>query len=783
MKKNKPEKSGPKPGPKPGAKHGSKSGLPRAGEDEWRRSDPNAELEAQRYDDPIPSRTLITEVLAAAAGPLTLDELIGHFGLRKLSQQTAIERRLLAMLRDGEIVQNRNAAFGPATQMNIVVGHVQAHRDGFGFLIRDDGEPDVFLPPRQMRELMNGDRVSVRITGSDYKGRPEGAVAEVLERSTREIVGRLHIDQGVSYVIPDNPRVQQDLLIPEDARNGAVHGQMVVAEIVALPGKRTLPVGRVVEIMGEHLAPGMEIEAAIRSHSLPYRWPAEVEAQVARLPDEVRRDSWGDRVDLTELPLVTIDGADARDFDDAVHARPMRGGGWLLYVAIADVSAYVEADTALDAEAALRGNSVYFPQQVLPMLPEKLSNGLCSLNPQVDRLSMVCEMRVQADGEVVKSRFYEAVIRSHARLIYDDVAAMLAEPNGELAQRHAALLPQLQQLRAVFEALFAAREKRGAIDFETNETRIIFGSGRKIEQIVPVTRNIAHRMIEECMVAANVQAALRVSRFKLPAPYRIHETPDGMKIQTLREFLLERGLKLGGGDKPTSLDYAALSARAATRPDRSLIQTVILRSLMQARYAADNVGHFGLALEHYAHFTSPIRRYPDLLLHRALKHSLKSRTSKGFRYSSADIERLSAHCSMTERRADDATRDVVTWLKCEYMGDRVGEVHPGTITGVAPFGLFVEIDKLYVDGMIHVSQLRNDYYRYESRHHRLIGDRSGRAYNLGDRVTVRVTRVNLDERKIELEWVETGGSPAVQGAGSDLPSSKSGHKSKRKKSK
>jgi ribonuclease R len=719
---------------------------------DWRDKDPDREGEKARYADPIPSRTLILKLLAEHAGPLTLDELIHQLGLRRLDQQGALEKRLGAMVREGQIVQNRRGAYGPVTQMNAIAGRVQAHRDGFGFLIPDQGGADVFLPPRQMRSLMNGDRVLVRVTGQDFKGRPEGSLVEVLERGSRELVGRLHVEQGVAYVIPDNPRVQQDLLIPPDARAGAKHGQMVVAEIIAPPGHRTLPVGKVREILGEHLAPGMEIEAAIRAHGLPHVFPDEVEREAEAIPATVQAHQIDGRVDLRQLPLVTIDGIDARDFDDAVCCKPQRGG-WTLWVAIADVSAYVQPGSPLDREAAERGNSVYFPQRVIPMLPEKLSNGLCSLNPDVDRLCMVCEMQVAADGEVQKSRFYEAVMRSHARLVYEDVAAILDRPEGPEAQKVPELLPHLQALDAVYSALFQARERRGAIDFETTETRIVFDGERKIDRIVPVQRNRAHRLIEECMIAANVQAALLVEDKKIAAPYRIHEKPDALKVQTLREFLAERGLLLSGGSEPQAIDYARLMTRAKNRPDQSLIQTILLRSLMQARYSADNAGHFGLALTHYAHFTSPIRRYPDLLLHRAIKHVLQRRKPEKFSYSHEGIEKHSAHCSMTERRADEATRDVTTWLKCEYMSSRVGEEHEGLVSSVAPFGLFVELAGLYVEGLVHVSNLRNDYYQYEARHHRLIGENSGAVYNLGDRVRVRVTRVNLDERKIDLELV------------------------------
>lgn len=746
-----------------------KNNKPSSNNNDWRKQDPAYARESERYADPIPSRQLILDRLAEHAGPLTVDELIGAFGLAKLDQQSALEKRLAAMVREGQLVQNRVGAFGPLAQMNAVAGTVQAHRDGFGFLIPDTGPPDIFLPPRQMRELMNGDRALVRVTGTDFKGRPEGSVVEVLTRASRQIVGRLHIDQGVAYVIPDNPRVQQDLLIPPDARGDAKHGQMVVAEITAPPGHRTLPVGRVIEVMGEHLAPGMEIEAAIRTHGLPHVFPSAVEHEAAAIPDTVQPSQIEGRIDLRKLGLVTIDGADARDFDDAVHAKVIKrgmlggGGGWTLTVAIADVAAYVRPNSALDKEGENRGNSVYFPSRVIPMLPEKLSNGLCSLNPHVDRLCMVCEMRVDPEGEVTKSRFFEGVMRSDARLIYDDVAAVL---EGKESSVPPAVVPALKVLSDCFDALHKARERRGAIDFESNETKIVFGANRKIEKIVPVQRNRAHRLIEECMIAANVEAAKFVAKHKLPSPYRVHEKPDAMKVQALREFLQAQGLKLGGPDRPEAMDYAKLMTRVKDSPSRGLIQTVMLRSLMQARYSAANNGHFGLALTHYAHFTSPIRRYPDLLLHRALKHLIQRKKNAEFIYTEADIERLGAHCSTTERRADEATRDAVTWLKCEYMSDHVGEVFDGVVSGVASFGLFVELSGLYVDGLVHVSSLSNDYYQFEQRHHRLIGDRSGRVYNLGDLVRVRVTRVNLDERKIDLEIVEKRGdksSSAIKG--------------------
>ncbi|ULQ45756.1 ribonuclease R [Flagellatimonas centrodinii] len=756
------------------------SRTPRGGAPAWQAADQAFEAEQQRYEDPIPSRQLILEVLGAADGPMTVDELIGHFGLGKLSQQDALGKRLGAMTRDAQVAQNRRGAFGPVTSMHLIPGTVQAHRDGFGFLVPDAGGGDLFLPPRQMRELMNGDRVLVRPGVQDERGRTEGIVVEVLERASRSIVGRLHVDQGIAYVIPDHPRIQHDLLIPEDALAGAEHGQMVMADIIEPPGRRTLPVGRVTEILGDHLAPGMEIAVAVRAHNLPHQWPEAVEREVAAIPDTVRPQDCEGRVDLRDLPLATIDGADARDFDDAVYARKTPTG-WRLWVAIADVSAYVVPGTALDREAFERGNSVYFPRQVIPMLPEKLSNGLCSLNPQVDRLCMVCEMRVLADGEVAQSRFYRAVMRSHARLIYDDVAAALAQPDGAAAQAMGPLMEPLQTLSGMFDALFSARQRRGAIDFDSTETKIVFSEARKIEAIVPVTRNRAHRMIEECMIAANVEAGRYIEKTKLPTLYRIHQKPDPLKVQTLRDLLAVRGLKLGGGAEPEASDYAAMLASAQGREDTQVLQTLMLRSLMQARYEPGNAGHFGLALTHYAHFTSPIRRYPDLLLHRGIAHAIERRKVADFAYSEQEMTAAGAHCSMTERRADEATRDVATWLKCEFMRHRVGEEFDGTVTSVASFGLFVELDGLYIDGLVHVSNLRNDYYEFDPARQRLVGSRSKQTYALGQPVRIKVVRVNLDERKIDLELLPmAGGSSDVKLDKEQSRPSPRGNKRKRK---
>ncbi|MGB5338753.1 MAG: ribonuclease R, partial [Gammaproteobacteria bacterium] len=527
-------------------------------------------------------------------------------------------------------------------------------------------------------------------------------------------------------------------------------GQIVTIALIEQPGKHTPPVGRVVEVLGDHMAPGMEIDIAIRSNSVPEAWPPEVEDAIGGFSTDVPEQAKQGRVDLRDLPLVTIDGADARDFDDAVYCDPTPGG-WRLLVAIADVSHYVSPGMALDQEAYKRGNSVYFPERVIPMLPEVLSNGLCSLNPEVDRLCMACEIIINTDGKLVRSKFIDGVMRSHARLTYSEVAAILVDRDETARQRRAPLVPHLEELYRLYKALRKARSKRGAIDFETTETRIVFGENRKIEQIVPLERNEAHKIIEECMIAANVAAARLLERHKMPTLYRVHARPAGEKVADLQEFLNELGLGLRGGSSPTAKDYSVVLEMARDRPDEHLINTVLLRSMPRAQYSPDNIGHFGLAHDHYTHFTSPIRRYPDLLVHRALRHVTSGGKPQDFASTLTDIAEYGDHCSMTERRADDATRDAIDWLKCEYMLDKVGEVYRGIISSVTSFGIFVELQKIYVEGLVHVTALGNDYYHFDPTKHWLIGERSNRIFRLGDQLDVKVVQVNLDERKIDFE--------------------------------
>lgn len=713
------------------------------------RSDPHLDRERRKYDNPVPSREFILNVLDEQARPLTREDLADILGLTTDDALEGLRRRLIAMERDGQLIQNRRRGYLPVDQEELIRGRVIGHAEGYGWLAPDGGGERIFLSPRDMRRALHGDKAVVQITGVDNQGKPEGKLVEVLTRANRTIVGRYFNESGVGFVVPQNRRLHLDIMVPAGQEGGVTDGQLAVVEIQQQPGPRTQPIGHVIQVLGEHIAPGTEVHTAALTYDIPIDWPAEVLEQVAGIPDHVTEDDMEGRTDLRGLPLVTIDGADARDFDDAIYAE-RTPSGWRLLVAIADVSHYVRPDAPLDKEARKRGNSVYFPGEVIPMLPEKLSNGLCSLNPRVDRLCMVSEMLIGEDGQIRRSRFFRGVMRSRARMLYDVVARILVERDKTLRDRYKELVPHLEDLFALYKALKQARARRGAIDFESTETQIIFDRHGAIQAIEPAERNDAHKVVEECMLAGNMATARFLRRHRIPALFRIHEGPEADRLDNLRQFLAGVGLKLGGGDTPQARDYAKLMEQVKRRPDRNMIQTIMLRSLQQAVYHPENTGHFGLAMEEYAHFTSPIRRYPDLQVHRAIGHVLDGGKAGNFPMNKDEVLSLGEHCSMTERRADEATRDAVMIMKCHFMRDRIGDEFDGVVTGVTGFGLFIELQDVYVDGLVHVTALENDFFHFDPIGHQLTGERSGVVYRLTDRVRVKVAQVNPDERKIDL---------------------------------
>lgn len=742
------------------------------------RKEISSAADAPEYEVEIPSREQLLAAVEARLKPITFDELIAKFNLSDERQHVGMKRRLRAMERDGQLIYTKANAYGLPERMSLIKGRIIGHRDGFGFCRPEDGGADLFIPHHQMYNVLHGDKVLVQPQGTDSKGRVEGRVVRVIEPREGDIVGRYFVEHNIGTVVPDDSKICQDILIPEGQTNGARHGQIVVVQVTQRPTRRSSPIGTITKVLGEHMAPGMEIEIAIREHDIPDRWSPAVEKELERFGETVPAEAYEGRTDLRDLPLITIDGDDSRDFDDAVCAEP-HGSGWKLWVAIADVSFYVRPNTALDKDALERGNSVYFPNFVVPMLPEKLSNGLCSLNPDVDRLCMVAEMEINDRGKLVHSNFYPAVMKSHARLTYTKVAAIL-EGEPQLRRDYAAVMSNIEHLHSLFKVLKKARQRRAAIEFETLETRFIFNAQRKIESIEPVRRNVAHTIIEECMIMANVATARLIEAHdEAGALFRVHEPPASERLSGFRSFLAELGITMSGGDDPSPRDYSAVLQQVAERPDAELIQTMLLRSMQQAVYSPDNAGHFGLALDEYAHFTSPIRRYPDLILHRAIKALLKKSQGPSpalegaWMYPDEQLDELGAHCSMTERRADDATRQVDEWLKCEYMRDHVGSEFTGVIAAVTNFGLFVRIDDMQIDGLVHISNLDNDYYQFDSERHLLIGENSRRVYRLGDKVRIRVKSVNLDDRKIDLDLLS-----AESPTGTDRMTPRRGHKPK-----
>ena len=714
--------------------------------------DPYAEREAGRYERPIASREAIAALLVEHGELMTVEAIAHTLRLTAPHDFEALTRRLAAMLRDGQLIQNRRGGYGVASKLDLIRGGVIANAEGYGFLRPEEGGEDLYLSPAEMRKVLHGDRVLASVVGVDRRGRRQGAIVEVLERRSPRLVGRVVQENGLVLVTPDDRRLHQDVLIKPGMDQGARSGQIVVVEITDQPTAQRGPMGKVLAVLGERLTPSLVVEMAIASHDLPNEWPAAALRDAAEVEPSVQPAEIKGRVDLRATPLVTIDGEDARDFDDAVYAEPTENGFRLL-VAIADVSHYVQPGSALDEEAYNRATSVYFPGFVVPMLPETLSNGICSLNPRVERLCMVCDMQVDFDGEVTRSKFYPAVMRSHARLTYTRVWQALGEKDPDARREYADVMPQLKHLHQLYKLLAKARQKRGAIDFESREVDFRLAPSGEVVQLGAYERNDAHKLIEECMIAANVEAAKYLQKRRIPTPYRVHAPPPASKYEDLLEFLREFKLSLPPHDQVTPGDFSALLKKVRKRPDASLIESVLLRSQSLAVYQPNDPGHFGLGLDSYTHFTSPIRRYPDLLVHRAIRHALAGGKPADYRYSPATMASLCVHCSHNERRADEAERDVDERYKCAWMEKHVGSEFDGIVAGVTSFGLFVELTESKISGLVHITQLPNDYYHFDATRRLLTGERRGLKFRLGDPVRVQVLRASLEDRKIDFKLV------------------------------
>jgi len=707
------------------------------------------------YKHPIPSENELIDFLTDEGKPLKADAILKAFELKGQRMRSLLLDKLNAMVRAGQILENRRGEFCLTAKLDLVTGTVSGHRDGFGFVVRDDGEPDdIYLSAREMRSLFDGDRVAVRIVGLDRRGRAEGKLVDVLDRGTRQVAGQFIRERGIGLVIPDNAKISHRILIPKDEWGNAKPGEMVVVEILDYPTHVEQSTGRIVEVIGAPGDKGIATDIAIQSHAIPYKWPKSVLNEIEKFGDEVPPGAKQDRTDLRDVDLVTIDGADARDFDDAVYCQRFENG-WRLLVAIADVSHYVEVGSELDKEATRRSTSVYFPDRVVPMLPEILSNGLCSLNPKVDRLCMVCEMQIDAEGQITGATFFEGVMRSKARLTYSQVNELLTGESKTSVPT--ALHDPIRELHSLYKALATARGRRGAIEIDLPQTKFKLNESGEIDRIEVVPRNDAHRLIEECMIAANVQAATFLKRHRIPGLYRVHARPDPDRFDELRLFLVSLGLKVAHSDHVQPRDFTKIIRQTADRPDATAIMMTMLRSLTHAEYSPANIGHFGLALDSYAHFTSPIRRYPDLLVHRAIRHIVQGRKPGRFDYSGRDMERLGTITSAHEKRAEEATRDVEAWLKCQYMEQHLGDEFDGVITGVTNFGVFVQITSLLTDGLVHVTSLSNDYYHYDAGTQSLVGERTGKTFRLGDAMRVKVQRVDMDTRRIDFRPVEKRG--------------------------
>ena len=756
-------KTGPKPGGRPGHAGPARTGKPPRGpRPAGGHPDPHASREARNYEQPITSREAISDFISDSNGPLTAEDIAKALELTAPDRFEALTRRLAAMVRDGQLLMNRRGGYATAQKLDLIAGTVIANPDGFGFLKAEDGGEDLFLPPAEMRKALHGDRVLASVTSIDRRGRREGAIVEVLEHRLTRLTGRYSERSRIGMVVPDDRRVLTEVLIPPEDRNEAREGQLVVVEVTAPPENGRPPIGRILLVLGDKLTPSLVVEAAIHGHDLPHVFPREALAEAALVPVDVPASEIVDRIDLRKLPLVTIDGEDAKDFDDAVWCEPNKDG-FRLIVAIADVSHYVRPGTALDDEAIKRATSVYFPGFVVPMLPESLSNGICSLMPKVERMCFACEMQVDFEGNVTASRFYEAVMNSHARLTYTQVWKAVGEADTEAGAEAVAqvgsLMPQVQRLHQLYKVLSKARTRRGAIEFESSEVRFVLDNSGEVIQAGMLERNDAHKLIEECMIAANVEAAKFVTQRQVPAPFRVHPRPPEAKYADLLEYLAEFGLSLPPWSKVQPKDFTSLLRKIRIRPDAPLLETVLLRSQSLAVYQTENLGHFGLALEAYGHFTSPIRRYPDLLLHRSIKHALLSGDPDGYRYTLKEMSALALHCSAMERRADEVEREVDERYRGAWMEKHVGDEFDGVVSGVTNFGLFVELAGSKVNGLVHVTQLPHDFYHFDPLRRSLAGERQGLKFRLGDPVRVLVLKASVEDKRIDFKLVVPDGAP------------------------
>ncbi len=735
----------------------------------------------KKYLLEIPNRKSILDILDKYDSILSLKDILDYLSLGTEHAQP-LSRRLNAMERDGQLITNCKNEYSVLDETRLFEGSVIGHPRGFGFLdCSCEDMRDIFLPTCEMTQVFDGDIAMVRVIGLDRKGRPEGRVAKVVERKTPKLVGRFFLKGGHAFVRPNNPRISRDILIQCKKIDQIIIGQIVVVKVNYPPSLNSQPTGRIVEILGDIKDPGVETAMAIITYAIPQSWSKEVRSEIEDINETIQHSP--ERVDLRQLPFVTIDGEDAKDFDDALYCEEKVDGGWKLIVAIADVSHYVLPGSAVDEEALERGTSVYFPDDVVPMLPEKLSNGLCSLLPNVDRFCIACEMYIDVSGEVRKFRFFQSTINSHARLTYTQVATILN--NSSLKKRSKnkpffEFTPQIVVLKQLYDALKRKRRSRGTIDFEMQETRLLFDDQRKIESILPLERTVAHRLVEECMLCANVCAARLLNEIGFPTLYRVHQEPDPMKVVSLRSFLQEIGIELGGGNEPCPQDYSDVLRKINNREDKSVVEAVMLRSMNRAVYQTNNIGHFGLSYEVYTHFTSPIRRFSDLVVHRIIRNSFKNELgslffddeTKGYKvgteavkvpmYSLEELDKVGCRVSFSERRADDATRDVINGLKCEFLLDRVGEQFFGMVTQVTGFGLFITLDDLHVEGLLHVSKLSGDYYEFDPILHRLTGEKRGCVFQLGQRLKVSISQIIIEEKKINFDLVIAGNLPRLQ---------------------